>query len=588
MIILQLQCSIDIWTYTFTVGTGSEKKRRRKKSNSVELLLLQDSAQGFHIAQRFIMDEYLDHLFSSTSWSDVNVKEGSSWICGEPSQTNGMLSDSIGIYEGDKKNSPVGMTNSNLMIEGLVTQDTSSIVLGGESDHGLGKGLLLEEAPRQQDLQNTEGNSSLNGAVNGSSEVGYVGLQLNTPTSTPCSLDLGSPKQLSLIGGMSRSSRPFTELDHVGCNGNEPSDFQRSVGNFQALPPIPQLWSQPSYGGGSSLSPVMGEYKMQGFGLQGEYVDNEMDIMRSRYVGDEILQLDNISSAIPIKGKEEQHTHPFSPPAVGPHMTMTASGLQSLPQTTVGTASGGCNGTGKPRVRARRGQATDPHSIAERLRREKIAERMKNLQELVPNSNKTDKASMLDEIIEYVKFLQLQVKVLSMSRLGAAEAVVPLITDGQAEGSKGLSLSPSAGQAEDICQSPDQIAFEQEVVKLMESNVTMAMQYLQSKGLCLMPIALATAISSGKAASSGTGSDEGKNGLIGGFIPNNNSSSSSSNTSSNSLPGIGTHHTSSDGNVLIGKLGREGITTSSCNGAINKQEELKSTSCTARELKAKT
>ncbi|MBL1488847.1 helix-loop-helix domain-containing protein, partial [Klebsiella pneumoniae] len=78
-----------------------------------------------------------------------------------------------------------------------------------------------------------------------------------------------------------------------------------------------------------------------------------------------------------------------------------------------------------------------------------IAERMKNLQELVPNSNKTDKASMLDEIIEYVKFLQLQVKVLSMSRLGAAEAVVPLITDGQAEGSKGLSLSPSAGQAED-------------------------------------------------------------------------------------------------------------------------------------------
>ncbi|XP_034699706.1 uncharacterized protein LOC117925019 isoform X2 [Vitis riparia] len=520
------------------------------------------------------MDEYLDHLFSS--------------ICGEPSQTNGMLSDSIGIYEGDKKNSPVGMTNSNLMIEGLVTQDTSSIVLGGDSDHGLGKGLLLEEAPRQQDLQNTEGNSSLNGAVNGRSEVGYVGLQLNTPTSTPCSLDLGSPKQLSLIGGMSRSSRPFTELDHVGCNGNEPSDFQRSVGNFQALPPIPQLWSQPSYGGGSSLSPVMGEYKMQGFGLQGEYVDNEMDIMRNRYVGDEILQLDNISSAIPIKGKEEQHTHPFSPPAVGPHMTMTASGLQSLPQTTVGTASGGCNGTGKPRVRARRGQATDPHSIAERLRREKIAERMKNLQELVPNSNKTDKASMLDEIIEYVKFLQLQVKVLSMSRLGAAEAVVPLITDGQAEGSKGLSLSPSAGQAEDICQSPDQIAFEQEVVKLMESNVTMAMQYLQSKGLCLMPIALATAISSGKAASSGTGSDEGKNGLIGGFIPNNNSSSSSSNTSSNSLPGIGTHHTSSDGNVVIGKLSREGITTSSCNGAINKQEELKSTSYTARELKAKT
>jgi hypothetical protein len=42
----------------------------------------------------------------------------------------------------------------------------------------------------------------------------------------------------------------------------------------------------------------------------------------------------------------------------------------------------------RPRVRARRGQATDPHSIAERLRRERIAERIRSLQELVPTVNK--------------------------------------------------------------------------------------------------------------------------------------------------------------------------------------------------------
>ncbi|GLU10348.1 hypothetical protein SLE2022_271610 [Rubroshorea leprosula] len=35
-------------------------------------------------------------------------------------------------------------------------------------------------------------------------------------------------------------------------------------------------------------------------------------------------------------------------------------------------------------VRARRGQATDSHSLAERVRREKISERMKLLQDLVP------------------------------------------------------------------------------------------------------------------------------------------------------------------------------------------------------------
>ncbi|CAJ2673084.1 unnamed protein product [Trifolium pratense] len=68
----------------------------------------------------------------------------------------------------------------------------------------------------------------------------------------------------------------------------------------------------------------------------------------------------------------------------------------------------------RPRVRARRGQATDPHSIAERLRRERIAERIRALQDLVPSVNKTDRAAMLDEIMDYVKFLRLQVKVLDM------------------------------------------------------------------------------------------------------------------------------------------------------------------------------
>ncbi|XP_009390436.2 transcription factor BC1-like isoform X1 [Musa acuminata AAA Group] len=66
-------------------------------------------------------------------------------------------------------------------------------------------------------------------------------------------------------------------------------------------------------------------------------------------------------------------------------------------------------------VRARRGQATDSHSLAERARREKISERMKMLQGLVPGCEKvTGKALMLDEIINYVQSLQNQVEFLSM------------------------------------------------------------------------------------------------------------------------------------------------------------------------------
>ncbi|GAA0161727.1 hypothetical protein LIER_17977 [Lithospermum erythrorhizon] len=51
-------------------------------------------------------------------------------------------------------------------------------------------------------------------------------------------------------------------------------------------------------------------------------------------------------------------------------------------------------------VRARRGQATDSHSLAERDRRGKINERLKFLQSIVPGCYKTmGMALMLDEII---------------------------------------------------------------------------------------------------------------------------------------------------------------------------------------------
>ncbi|CAI9754036.1 unnamed protein product [Fraxinus pennsylvanica] len=76
--------------------------------------------------------------------------------------------------------------------------------------------------------------------------------------------------------------------------------------------------------------------------------------------------------------------------------------------------------TGYIHVRARRGQATDSHSLAERVRRERISERMKLLQTLVPGCDKvTGKAPMLDEIINYVQSLQNQVEFLSMKLASA-------------------------------------------------------------------------------------------------------------------------------------------------------------------------
>ncbi|KAL6856085.1 hypothetical protein ACP4OV_018887 [Aristida adscensionis] len=69
------------------------------------------------------------------------------------------------------------------------------------------------------------------------------------------------------------------------------------------------------------------------------------------------------------------------------------------------------------KIRAKRGCATHPRSIAERVRRTKISERIRKLQELVPNMDKqTNTSDMLDLAVDYIKELQKQVKVLNESR----------------------------------------------------------------------------------------------------------------------------------------------------------------------------
>ncbi|CAA7052737.1 unnamed protein product [Microthlaspi erraticum] len=95
-------------------------------------------------------------------------------------------------------------------------------------------------------------------------------------------------------------------------------------------------------------------------------------------------------------------------------------------------------------VRARRGQATDSHSLAERVRREKISDRMKILQNLVPGCNKvTGKALMLDEIINYVQSLQNQVEFLSMKLTSISPVVYDFGSD-----LDGLIVRPEMGSTE--------------------------------------------------------------------------------------------------------------------------------------------
>ncbi|XP_052310099.1 bHLH transcription factor RHL1 isoform X2 [Populus trichocarpa] len=192
----------------------------------------------------------------------------------------------------------------------------------------------------------------------------------------------------------------------------------------------------------------------------------------------------SMNGTVRASNQSMQHfNHPQGGAMQSPNLgAQGAATTAVMNQPQASGSNGGAPAQPRQRVRARRGQATDPHSIAERLRRERIAERMKALQELVPNAN----------------------KVLSMSRLGGAAAVAPLVADMSSEAggdciqanANGGSIARTTNGNQTASTNDSSLTVtEHQVAKLMEEDMGSAMQYLQGKGLCLMPISLATAIS---------------------------------------------------------------------------------------------
>ncbi|KAI3761296.1 hypothetical protein L1987_51708 [Smallanthus sonchifolius] len=71
-------------------------------------------------------------------------------------------------------------------------------------------------------------------------------------------------------------------------------------------------------------------------------------------------------------------------------------------------------------------RAAAVHNQSERRRRERINQKMKALQKLVPNANKTDRASMLDEVIDYLKKLKTQVQIMKNMSIPPPQMMIPV------------------------------------------------------------------------------------------------------------------------------------------------------------------
>ncbi|XP_021805695.1 uncharacterized protein LOC110749817 isoform X1 [Prunus avium] len=119
--------------------------------------------------------------------------------------------------------------------------------------------------------------------------------------------------------------------------------------------------------------------------------------------------------------------------------------------------------------------STQRAALTDRSRRMRIAERLDALRELLPISTEGGQSFVVDDVIDHIKFLQLQIKDLCRSRLGGETITEPIIF--------------REGYGHYFChQKMLNEPLEEMMGKLLETNPMAASQLLENKDLLLLPM----------------------------------------------------------------------------------------------------
>ncbi|KAK9671536.1 hypothetical protein RND81_12G037100 [Saponaria officinalis] len=302
--------------------------------------------------------------------------------------------------------------------------------------------LFFDYTQNLSDINNNNDNNNIN-INNNSNNNGYFESYERKPQKLSESLQGGYsnmgqmthlppqyPKQ-SLVSSCSNSMEKSLEINH-SINGGGGFNLNRQTSSPAGF------FGQPNTQNGYTLMRGIGSFRV-GSGTNGESGPRSGRLGMNHLPRIPEIQNENVKETSPDDVKFRNHDVEFDTPtgfvswsdsgSDASHLSQTGGLSQppmlthhlSLPKTSTEMAAIEkllqFQDTVPCKVRAKRGFATHPRSIAERERRNRISERMRKLQELVPNMDKqTNTADMLDLAVDYIKGLQDEFKVLSDCR----------------------------------------------------------------------------------------------------------------------------------------------------------------------------